>query len=70
MVIMSSFVETMDLMPATNPYGQTKAMSEKILMDAASTSDFSVSILRYFNPVGAHESEPIIVSFPRVFQII
>ncbi len=59
------FVETMDLMPATNPYGQTKAMSEKILMDAAKAHpDFSVSILRYFNPVGAHESG-LIGEFPK-----
>ena len=34
------FVETMDLMLATNPYGQTKAMSEKILWMQQSTSRF------------------------------
>lgn len=51
------FVETMDLLPTTNPYGETKAMSERILTDMANAnSDFSVSMLRYFNPVGAHES--------------
>lgn len=51
------FVETMKLLPTTNPYGETKAMSERILKDIAkSNSDFAVSILRYFNPVGAHES--------------
>lgn len=51
------FVETMRLLPATNPYGETKAMSEKILMDIAKVNPaFSVSLLRYFNPVGAHES--------------
>lgn len=51
------FVETMDLLPTTNPYGETKAMSERILTDIANTKPaFSVSILRYFNPVGAHES--------------
>ncbi len=51
------FVETMDLLPATNPYGESKAMNEKILMDTAKAyPDFSVSILRYFNPIGAHES--------------
>jgi UDP-glucose 4-epimerase len=47
----------MDLLPTTNPYGETKAMSERILMDTAKANpDFSVSLLRYFNPVGAHES--------------
>ena len=51
------FVETMELLPTTNPYGETKAMSERILTDAAKANpDFSVSLLRYFNPVGAHES--------------
>ena len=51
------FVETMDLLPTTNPYGETKAMSERILTDIAKANPtFSVSILRYFNPIGAHES--------------
>jgi UDP-glucose 4-epimerase len=51
------FVENMDLLPTTNPYGETKKMSERILTDIANANpDFSVSILRYFNPVGAHES--------------
>ncbi|WP_010200233.1 UDP-glucose 4-epimerase GalE [Bacillus sp. m3-13] len=54
------FVETMDLLPTTNPYGETKAMSERILTDIANANlAFSVSILRYFNPVGAHESGQI-----------
>ena len=51
------FVETMELLPTTNPYGETKAISERILKDVANVNpDFEVSILRYFNPVGAHES--------------
>ena len=51
------FVETMALLPTTNPYGETKAMSERILTDFANvTPGFSVALLRYFNPVGAHES--------------
>jgi UDP-glucose 4-epimerase len=51
------FVETMDLLPTTNPYGETKAISERILTDVAKANHcFSVSLLRYFNPVGAHES--------------
>jgi UDP-glucose 4-epimerase len=42
---------------ATNPYGQTKLMGETVLRDLA-TSDgaWQVATLRYFNPVGAHES--------------
>ena len=51
------FRETMTLLPTTNPYGQSKVMSEQILMDIAKANpSFSVSLLRYFNPVGAHES--------------
>ena len=51
------FVETMQLLPTTNPYGETKAISERILMDVAQANpDWSVALLRYFNPVGAHES--------------
>lgn len=42
---------------ATNPYGQTKAMMEQILLDlAASRPEMKLGILRYFNPVGAHAS--------------
>jgi UDP-glucose 4-epimerase len=53
----SPFVETIPLLERTNPYGETKAMSERILIDTAKASkDFSVTLLRYFNPVGAHES--------------
>ncbi|MBR2589216.1 UDP-glucose 4-epimerase GalE [Candidatus Saccharibacteria bacterium] len=41
----------------TNPYGKTKYMIEEILKDvSASNPDFEVTILRYFNPVGAHPS--------------
>ena len=44
----------------TNPYGQTKFMLEQILKDFAhANSDFEVTLLRYFNPVGAHESGTI-----------
>lgn len=51
------FVETMNLLPTTNPYGESKAISERILNDIAKANPFfSVSLLRYFNPVGAHES--------------
>ncbi len=41
----------------TNPYGWTKYMIERILQDQASSDEtFSVTTLRYFNPIGAHES--------------
>lgn len=41
----------------TNPYGTSKFMVEKILTDLANAEpQFSLTILRYFNPVGAHES--------------
>ena len=41
----------------TNPYGQTKLVIEEILRDLyKSDSQWRISILRYFNPVGAHES--------------
>ena len=41
----------------TNPYGWTKYMNERILTDtAAANKNLSVVLLRYFNPIGAHES--------------
>ena len=41
----------------TNPYGTTKLMNEEILKDiCVANNDFSVVILRYFNPIGAHSS--------------
>ena len=41
----------------TNPYGETKLMIEKILKDTcAANPEFSACVLRYFNPIGAHES--------------
>lgn len=44
---------------AESPYGQTKYMSEQILRDVAEAADLDVALLRYFNPVGAHESGAI-----------
>lgn len=42
---------------ATNPYGQTKLMGETILRDlGAADAQWQTACLRYFNPVGAHES--------------
>lgn len=41
----------------TNPYGETKLMIERILKDVhTADNEWSVSILRYFNPIGAHKS--------------
>ena len=41
----------------TNPYGTTKLFIEKILMDLCHVDkDINVALLRYFNPIGAHES--------------
>ena len=41
----------------TNPYGWTKYMIEQILTDVVNASEnLSVALLRYFNPIGAHES--------------
>lgn len=54
---LSPLREDMELKKTTNPYGETKAMSERILTDTAHANDgFAISLLRYFNPVGAHES--------------
>lgn len=48
--------ESAPVQGVTNPYGHTKAMMEQILMDTAKAEGWNVVILRYFNPVGAHES--------------
>ncbi|PEJ09113.1 UDP-glucose 4-epimerase GalE [Bacillus wiedmannii] len=41
----------------TNPYGQTKLMIEQIMRDVAKADDeWSIALLRYFNPFGAHKS--------------
>jgi len=49
--------EDLELQTTTNPYGETKAISERILSDTAKVNPgFAVSMLRYFNPVGAHPS--------------
>ena len=55
------FLENMPKGACTNPYGWTKWMQEQILRDAWFASqkeekELSVVLLRYFNPVGAHES--------------
>ena len=40
----------------TNPYGWTKWMNERVLTDCAKVMGLNVVLLRYFNPIGAHES--------------
>ncbi len=45
---------------ATNPYGRTKLFIEEILRDLhTAESDWNIALLRYFNPVGAHDSGQI-----------
>lgn len=49
--------EDCQLGETTNPYGASKAMMERILTDVQfACPDMSVTLLRYFNPIGAHES--------------
>lgn len=51
------YLETMSRGACTNPYGWTKSMMEQIFEDTAKADkDLSVILLRYFNPIGAHES--------------
>lgn len=51
------YIETMKHGSCSNPYGWTKSMMEQILEDAAKANPgLSVVLLRYFNPIGAHES--------------
>ena len=51
------YTEKMKRGETTNPYGTTKSMIEKILEDVyAADNEWDIAILRYFNPVGAHES--------------
>lgn len=51
------YVEDMEVGGCTNPYGYTKYMNEVILSDIAKADkNLSIVLLRYFNPIGAHES--------------
>ena len=53
----SPLKETMPTGGTTNPYGTTKYMIEIILSDLfKADNEWSISLLRYFNPIGAHES--------------
>ena len=49
--------ENFDVTHATNPYGETKIMIERILNDLyVSDNTWNIALLRYFNPIGAHKS--------------
>lgn len=51
------YTENMERGKTTSPYGTTKAMIEKMLEDLyTSDNSWNITLLRYFNPVGAHES--------------
>ena len=53
----SPLTEDMEVGGVTNPYGRTKYMIECILKDLyTSDSSWSICLLRYFNPIGAHKS--------------
>lgn len=51
--------ENSPLKPAESPYGKTKQMCEDIITDACKASNLKSTILRYFNPIGAHPSKLI-----------
>jgi len=51
--------ETAPIKKAMSPYGNTKQISEEILSDVCFTSEIKSIALRYFNPIGAHESTEI-----------
>lgn len=48
--------EKAPIKPAESPYGNTKQMGEEIITDATKISDLNAIALRYFNPIGGHES--------------
>ncbi|MGB4136595.1 MAG: UDP-glucose 4-epimerase GalE [Microbacterium sp.] len=51
------YLEEGGRLDATNPYGMTKVMLERVLTDlAGAEDDWHIGLLRYFNPVGAHPS--------------
>lgn len=51
------YVETMGRGKTVNPYGTSKAMIEQILEDTYKVDkEWQIALLRYFNPIGAHES--------------
>ncbi|WP_291119536.1 UDP-glucose 4-epimerase GalE [Flavobacterium sp. UBA6135] len=51
--------EDAPIQPAMSPYGNTKQIGEEIILDVAKVSNIKAVLLRYFNPIGAHESAAI-----------
>ena len=51
--------ENAAVQPALSPYGNTKQIGEEIIQDAAKVTSINAILLRYFNPVGAHDSSEI-----------
>jgi UDP-glucose 4-epimerase len=51
--------EDASVQPAMSPYGNTKQIGEEIIHDVAKTTNLNSILLRYFNPIGAHESAHI-----------
>lgn len=52
----SPILESHPVIRTNTPYGTTKIMGEKIIEDIAATSNVNYCLLRYFNPIGAHDS--------------
>jgi UDP-glucose 4-epimerase len=48
--------ETAPIKKAASPYGNTKQIAEEIIMDVSKVTPLQAILLRYFNPIGAHES--------------
>jgi UDP-glucose 4-epimerase len=51
--------EDASIQPAISPYGNTKQIGEEIITDVAKVTNINSILLRYFNPIGAHESAEI-----------
>ncbi|WP_163409593.1 UDP-glucose 4-epimerase GalE [Flavobacterium ajazii] len=51
--------ESTPIQPAMSPYGNTKQIGEEIITDVTKVSNLNAILLRYFNPIGAHESNEI-----------
>ena len=51
--------ENASIQPAMSPYGNTKQIGEEIITDVAKVTNINSILLRYFNPIGAHESAEI-----------
>jgi UDP-glucose 4-epimerase len=51
--------EDAPVQPAISPYGNTKQIGEEIITETAKVSKIQAILLRYFNPIGAHESAEI-----------